>query len=501
MGARDFTIADVVSRNAEMFADRVAFVCGERSTTHRNHHDRVVAIAAGLAHAGVSRGDRIAVLARNSIEFVELIGAAAFAGAVLVSLNWRLADGEIAYMLEDSRPSHLVADAGQQERVLALLGETRPRLIGIGACLDGFAPFEELARQGGPAPADVARADDPCIMLYTAATDGHAKGALISHAGLLAGSAEPLRAWSIGADAVNLGILPLFHLAGLMMTLVAQRAGGSSVIFPDFDPDEVARAARQHRGSLLAEFPPILDKLLDAAGPDDLSHLRAVLGLDSPQTIERLGKEWPKAEFWSVFGQSETSGFVTLSRYSERPGSAGLPVVSAHVRVVDEAERPLPTGETGEIVVRSPGVFLGYWGRGGDTEFTLRGGWHHTGDLGAFDADGYLWYKGRTAAKELIKSGGENVYPIEVEQTIATHEAVAEVSVIGVADSLRGEAIKAVCVLRPGFSLTGDQLCDYVGERIARFKRPRQVEFVAALPKKADGGIDRARVKELHGDG
>lgn len=501
MGARDFTIADVVSRNAEMFADRAAFVCGERSITHRAYRDRVAALAAGLAHAGVSRGDRIAVLARNGIEFAELIGAAAFAGAVLVPLNWRLSDGELAYMLEDSRPSHLVADAGQQERALALLGEARPRLIGIGACADGFAPFEELARRDAPAAGDVARADDPCIMLYTAATDGQAKGALISHAGLLAGSAEPLRIWAVGPDDVNLGVLPLFHLAGLMMALVTQRAGGSSVLFPDFDAGETARAARQRRGSLLAEFPPILDSVLDTAGPDDLSHLRAVVGLDSPQTIERLGREWPNAEFWSVFGQSETSGFVTLSRYRERPGAAGQPVASAHVRVVDEEDRPLPTGRTGEIVVRSPGVFLGYWGRGGDTEFTMRGGWHHTGDLGAFDADGYLWYKGRTAAKELIKSGGENVYPIEVEHTIATHEAVAEVSVIGVADSLRGETVKAVCVLRPGFSLTGDQLSDYVGERIARFKRPRRVEFVAALPKRADGGIDRARVKELHGDG
>ncbi len=501
MGARDFTIADVISRNAEMFSDQAAFVCGERSTTHRAYRDRVAAIAAGLAHAGVSRGDRIAVLARNGIEFAELIGAAAFAGAVLVPLNWRLSDGELAFMLEDSRPSHLVADAGQQERALALLGETRPRLIGIGACADGFAPFEELARQGTPAAGDVAHADDPFIMLYTAATDGQAKGALISHAGLLAGSAEPLRIWAVGPDDVNLGVLPLFHLAGLMMALVTQRAGGSSVLFPDFDPGETARAARLRRGSLLAEFPPILESVLDATGPDDLSHLRVVIGLDTPQTIERLGREWPDAEFWSVFGQSETSGFVTLSRYRERPGAAGQPVASAHVRVVDEEDRPLPTGRTGEIVVRSPGVFLGYWGRGGDTEFTLRGGWHHTGDLGAFDEDGYLWYKGRTAAKELIKSGGENVYPAEVEQTIAAHEAIAEVSVIGVPDSLRGETVKAVCVLRPGFSLTGDQLSDYVGERIARFKRPRRVEFVAALPKRADGGVDRARVKELHGDG
>lgn len=499
MGARDFTIADIVARNAEMFGARLAFTCGDRSTTHGAYRDRVEIIAAGLSAAGVSRGDRIAVLARNTIEYVELIGAAAFAGAVLVPLNWRLSNGELAHMLEDSRPSHLVVDADQQGRALTLLGKNRPYLIGIGACLDGFAPFDDLAKPGSAHVGYVARADDPFIMLYTAATDGQAKGALISHAGLLSGSAEPLRLWSVTPQDVNLGVLPLFHLAGMMMVLVTQRAGGSTVLFPDFDAQDVARATRVHRGTLLGEFPPILDLLLDHSGPEDLASLRMVIGLDSAETIRRLGQSWPKAEFWSVFGQSETSGFVTLSRYSERPGSAGRPTASAHVRIVDGTDRLLPAGETGEIVVRSPGVFLGYWNRGGDTEFTLRGGWHHTGDLGAFDGDGYLWYKGRTAAKELIKSGGENVYPIEVEQTIAAHEAVAEVSVIGVTDRLRGETVKAVCVLRPGFRLTEEELSEFVGERIARFKRPKQVQFVESLPKLAGGAVDRIKVKELHG--
>ena len=501
MGARDFTIADVIARNAEMFGAREAFACGSRSTTHRGHCERVTAIAAGLAGAGVSRGDRIGVLARNSIEYMELIGAALFCGAVLVPLNWRLSDDELVSMLDDSRPSHLVVGSEQQARALDLIGRRRLQLIGIGDCLSGFAPFESLAKPADRLQAHISRADDPCIMIYTAATDGQAKGALISHAGLLAGSSEPLRLWSVGPDDVNLGVLPVFHLAGLMMVLVTQRAGGSTVLFSEFDPTEVARTASARGASLLAEFPPILESVLNVAGQQDLSGLRVVTGLDSAETIERLHTAWPNAEFWSVFGQSETSGFVTLSRHADRPGSAGRPTANAHVRVVDETDRPLPPGQTGEIVVRSPGVFLGYWGRGGDTDFTLRGGWHHTGDLGTFDEDGYLWYKGRTAAKELIKSGGENVYPIEVEQAIGAHEAIAEVSVIGVPDKLRGETVKAVCVLRSGFSLTGSQLSEFVGERIARFKRPTQVQFVDGLPKSATGTIDRIKVKELYGGG
>ena len=357
-----------------------------------------------------------------------------------------------------------------------------------------------MSAPGAPAIRDAARASDPFIILYTAATDGRPKGAMISHAGLLAGSGEPFRQWSAEADDVNIGVLPLFHLAGLMMLIITQRAGGSSILFADFNPADICRAAREGRGSLLAEFPPILDNLLDTAGPEDLAHLRVVVGLDSPETIERLERSWPKAKFWTVFGQSETSGFVTLSRYSERPGSAGRPTAVAHVHVVDESDQPLPVGQTGEIVVRSPSVFLGYWRREGETEFTLRNGWHHTGDLGAFDEDGYLWYKGRTAAKELIKSGGENVYPVEVEQAIAAHEAVDSVSVIGVSDTLRGETIKAICVLKDGATVSDTELSDFVGERIARFKRPKIVQFVEALPRLANGSIDRNKVKELYGD-
>jgi acyl-CoA synthetase (AMP-forming)/AMP-acid ligase II len=167
--------------------------------------------------------------------------------------------------------------------------------------------------------------------------------------------------------------------------------------------------------------------------------------------------------------------------------------------VLDDADRPVAVGEVGEIAVRGPGVFKGYWNCEVDTAFTFRNGWHHTGDNGAFDADGYLWYKGRSPAKELIKPGGENVYPAEVENTIATHAAIAEVVVLGVPDVQWGEAVKAVCRCKPGATATAQEIIDFVGARIARFKRPKHVVFVAALPRTAAGGIDRAKVKEAHG--
>jgi long-chain acyl-CoA synthetase len=190
---------------------------------------------------------------------------------------------------------------------------------------------------------------------------------------------------------------------------------------------------------------------------------------------------------------------VTGGLAEERPGSAGKPTIISRVRLFDDYDREVPVGTTGEICVRSPAVFLGYWGRDEDNAYTFRNGWHHTGDIGRFDEDGFLWYVKRKAEKELIKPGGENVYPAEVEKVILEHEAVAEVSVIGVADPQWGEAIKAVVVLNAGTSVTPDELSEFVAARIARYKKPKYVDIVDALPKAEDGEIDREQVKNNHG--
>jgi acyl-CoA synthetase (AMP-forming)/AMP-acid ligase II len=188
-----------------------------------------------------------------------------------------------------------------------------------------------------------------------------------------------------------------------------------------------------------------------------------------------------------------------MSRFRDKPGAAGKPTVLANVAVLDDADQPVAIDAVGEIAVRGPTVFKGYWNCDTDTAFTFRNGWHHTGDQGSFDAEGYLWYKGRSPAKELIKPGGENVYPAEVEREIAAHPAIAEVVVIGVPDAQWGEAIKAVCMLKPGQAATAQQIIDFVAARIARYKRPKHVAFVDAMPKTTAGTVDRAKVKETHG--
>jgi len=277
-------------------------------------------------------------------------------------------------------------------------------------------------------------------------------------------------------------------------------AGGKNVVLPKFDPQRALQLIEAERVSIFVEFPPMLSTLLEKNKElnCDITSLRVIGGLDAPDTIKEF-EESTGGKFWTGFGQSETSGFITFAPYFERIGSAGLPPFMADVELVDDDGNFVAPGEQGEIVVRGPVVFNGYWNLEEDNAYTFRDGWHHTGDMGRFDEDGYLFYTGRKPEKELIKPGGENVYPAEVEKTILEHPAVKEVSVIGVPDSQWGEAIKAVCVLSEGKTLPESELIEFVASKIARFKKPKHVVYVSELPKTAGGEIDRTKVKADHG--
>jgi acyl-CoA synthetase (AMP-forming)/AMP-acid ligase II len=503
VGLRDFTLSDIVEQNARQSPDNTAFEFGDQRVSHAQHLARVQRLAGGLAKAGVGAGDRIAILSHDNLDFVDCYGATAWLGAILVPINKRLSADEIRYIVSDSTPKIVIADDAHQH-VFSGGRETFSSVLhwlGIGGTAAPFAPLEEFVGRVDGIARHPVTASAPVVMFHTAAVNGRPRGALISHAGLIASSSQLLHYWSLTRHDVNYGVLPLFHLAGLTMLVAAQHAGGSSIIVPKFDAGEAVRSIRDKRASLLAEFAPILGSLLDiAAGPADLSSLRIVTGLDTPETIERFEKLCPNARFWVAFGQSETSGFVTMALYRDRPGSAGRPTFLNIVAVVDDRDHPLPTGQVGEIVVRGPSVFDGYWNCEADTAATFRNDWHHTGDNGAFDADGYLWYKGRSPAKELIKPGGENVYPAEVEAALAAHPAVLEAVVFGVPDPEWGEAIKSICVLKPGRLATSEELIAFVGGRIARYKRPKYVVFAVGLPKTASGAIDRNQVKDAYRD-
>jgi len=299
---------------------------------------------------------------------------------------------------------------------------------------------------------------------------------------------------------IHLSYLPFFHVAGLFMATASFHAGALSVNMKRFDASMAVELIQEKKISFMMDFAPVLASLLEEnqKKSTDLNSLRVVVGIDTPDTIEKY-QIATDGTFWCVYGQTETSLLATLGAYNDRPGSAGRVLPLAEVRLVNDYDKEVPLGQVGEITMRGPMVFKGYWNLPEDTAYTFREGWHHTGDTGRFDEEGFLWYSGRKAEKELIKPGGENVYPAEVEKVILQHPAVEKVVVFGVPDPKWKEGIKAVCKLKQGHTLEPQSLIDFVGERIARYKKPQYVEFVSEIPLREDGTPDRQKVKASYG--
>lgn len=496
----DLTLYDLFYRNASLHGDRPALKSNDGQISYRELADQTAALARGLAQRGLTKGDRVAILANNSAAYFLVMGAAACLGVILVPMNWRLAVEELQHVIADAAPTWIFFDAAHAETVERLEGlpgfpEKKSPLTALADIMD---PGTETALVD--ADDGVVAGDDPYCLIYTAAVEGRSRGAILSHHNFIYSNIQTMATLGLTASDAYLNMLPLFHITGLNLALSVLHAGGLNVIMDRFDPQRALEWTENAGVTLLGSFPPILSKLMEALDqqPRGLSSLKNVLGLDHPDTIAAFEAR-ANCRFWTLYGQTETSGFVTLSPVSENPGAAGRQGLLTKYRIVDEQDHPVPAGTTGEIVVQGPLVFQGFWKQADYNARIFRNGWHHTGDLGSVDASGTLWFKGRKPEKELIKPGGENVYPAEVEAVIMTHDAVAEVAVIGVPDPQFGEGVKAVCVLHPGKTLAPDDLAEFVAARIARFKKPRYVAFVDQLPKQADGTTDRNEVKALFG--
>jgi acyl-CoA synthetase (AMP-forming)/AMP-acid ligase II len=504
MGLYDFTFYDVVNRNAVTFRDKQAWFEPEDETslTFAEFKERVDRLAAGLQKQGVVKGDRIGVLSKNSLEFFLLFGAAAALGAIVLPVNWRLSAEEVCFNLNDGSPKLVFADREYQSLIKGI-EDNLPSVqayYGPGTGGDGFSSFSSLLSSAGDfKPATVAT-DDGFVIIHTAAVAGRPRGALLSHGNVLFADIHFDYLMNVTHKDIHLSFLPLFHVGGLFMATAAFHAGALNVDLSKFDAGKALELIKQKGVTFMMVFSPVLATLLEEGQKQgiDLSCLRAVTGIDTPETIEKYQRSTGGC-FYAMYGQTETSCLATLAPYGDKPGSAGRVLPLAEVRLVDDYDRPVPAGQVGEITVRGPMVFKGYWNLPEDTAYTFREGWHHTGDLGRFDQEGFLWYAGRKAEKELIKPGGENVYPAEVEKAILQHPAVEKVVVFGVPDPKWKEGIKAVCQLKQGQTVEPQALIDFVGERIARFKKPQVVEFVSPLPLKEDGSPDRAKVKELYG--
>ena len=453
------------------------------------------------------------MLAQNSAAYVELYFACARQGIVVYPINWRLQPGEIEMLVrERAKPRAFVVDADFLGAVPGGPGDDAiPHWFQFGevdtASAPGYASLDSLYAGDGAAndlPRPDVSSDEPFAVIATAAVDVIPRGALLSHSNLVWANLQEIASLGLDGSDRNLVALPLFHIAALGHLLSVLHAGGANVVTAKYDPVQAVELIDRYDITMISDFPPVLATLLDAAADAGtrLPSLRHVTGLDSPDTMQRLHDE-TDATFWAGFGQCETSGFVTIQNARDRLGCAGKAAELCTVRLVDDDEREVPAGEDGEIVVRGPLVFLGYDGQPDVTAHTFRGGWHHTGDIGRFDEEGNLFYVARKPEKELIKPGGENVYPAEVEAAILELDAVRAVCVFGVGDDRWGEAIRAVVEVGPeadaGAGLDRESVREHVGSRIARFKRPRDVIFTSELPRSGDD-VDRAAVKDRWGD-
>ncbi len=503
MGLYDFTFYDLVSRNAANFADRQAWleVDDQRVLTFAALKTQVDRLAAGLSRAGLGHGNRIGVLGKNSLEYFLLYGAAAALGAIVLPINWRLSEQEVLYNFQDCEPAAIFADREYQDLVDSLKKKlpSVQRYYNLKSNQGAFLDFERLMQTGTELTPTQVSSDDGFVIIHTAAVAGKPRGALLSHANMICANMHMIHTMQLTDQDVHLSLLPLFHVGGLFTATAAFHAGALNINMSKFDAGKAVQLIEERKISLLFDFPPILASILEKAQADGkhIDSLRSVIGLGTQQDIAQY-QQVSGGTYYSLYGQTETSCIASIGKYDDCPGSAGKTILLGDVRVMDDHDRPAAANQVGEIVVKGPMVFKGYWNLDEDNTYTFRNGWHHTGDLGRIDANGFLWYAGRKAEKELIKPGGENVYPAEVEKAILQHEDVTAVAVFGVPDPKWKEGIKAVCVKTAGSDLTAQALIAFVGDRIARFKKPHYVEFVDSLPTAENGSIDREKVKALY---
>jgi acyl-CoA synthetase (AMP-forming)/AMP-acid ligase II len=504
MGLHDYTFYDLISRNAVSYNNLSAWfeVDDQRTLTFAEYKQKVDRLACGLQKTGIGKGDRIGVLGKNSLEYFLLYGAAAALGGIVLPINWRLSAEEAVFNLSDCAPELLFVDPDHQEMITNAKDKlpTVKEYFNLKPPGGIFSDFDALLENDGKFAAPEMSTADGLVIIHTAAVAGRPRGALLSHGNLISANIHINLLLNLSAYDVHLNILPLFHVGGLFMATAGFHAGALNLNMSKFDAGQAVELIADKKVTFMFDFSPILSSILDEheKSGKDISSLQHVPGLEAPAVIEKY-QELTGGTFYCMYGQTETSAIATMSRYAEKPGSAGRTIQLADVRLVNDNDDDVASGEVGEIIVKGPMVFKGYWNLSEDTDQAFRGGWHHTGDLGRFDEDGFLWYEGRKAEKELIKPGGENVYPAEVEKAILEHPAVENTIVFGVPDSRWKEGIKAVCQLKPGHSLQAQELIKFVGSRIASFKKPQYVEFVSEFPLLKDGSPDRSTVKELYG--
>jgi long-chain acyl-CoA synthetase len=514
------TYGDIIYRNALLYPENTAFKCGEESVSFSQFNESVNRLIHALKSHGAQKGDVLGVLSWNCLEYTQIYGAAMKGGFIASPLNARLQTDELDYLINYSETRTLFV--GPQ--LVDLANELRPRVprvkqfVSIGCTAPGMIPYEDFVGSKSKEEPDVqVREDDPVFIFYTSGTTGVPRGALYTQGRAMDDTRRFPAALCVEQGDIQVQIMPLFHVGGAKNLWGYYFAAATNVIMPQisFDPEATLQAIQEEKATDIHIVPTHLAAFLSLPHVDDydLGNLKRMFYAASPMPLELLKKGMEKwgPIFLQFYGATEDGPNVTYlskqqhqlvmenSEMAEILGSAGFPHIGVHVRIVSEAGEDLGPGDVGEIVVKSKATMLKWWKKPEETAQTIVDGWVHTGDMGRYDENGYIYIVDRK--KDMIVSGGENIFPREVEEILYTHPAVLESAVFGIPDPYWVEKVHAVVVLKSGYQATEQEIIDFCKERLARFKAPKSLEFVSEIPKNPAGKMLKKQLRAEYWEG
>ena len=500
-------------RAVQQHPQRIAARCGDRQHTFRELADRVARLAGALQQLGMQEGDRVAMLSLNSDRYLEYQWAVPWGGGVMNPCNIRWSAAEILYSLDDSGSSILLVDDTFRPMVEQFRQEART-LRAVIYCGDGEVPagmhgYEALIAATDPVPDAARRGDDLAGIFYTGGTTGFPKGVMLSHTNMCSSSLALHAEGLATPGGTYLHAAPMFHLADMAMSMMQSIEGNSHAFIPAFNPEAVLDTLERDRVSCVLLVPTMIQMMVDhptMQKPRDLSALKTIIYGASPiaeAVLERAMAALPGVGFVQAYGMTELSPLATVNpawthtiegRKAGKLRAAGRAGYCIELRIVDADGNEVPRGTVGEVVVRGPNVMQGYWNKPELTAAAVRNGWMHTGDGAWMDEDGFIFIADRL--KDMIITGGENVYSGEVENAVAQHAGVAACAVIGIPSAQWGEAVHAVVVRKPGQDVSGADLIAHCKSLIAGYKCPRSVDFVDALPISGAGKVLKTKLRE-----
>lgn len=500
-------IGEWISKRAILRPEKPFLTDKEKVYNNRQFNDRVNQTANTLLNLGVMKGDRVALLMSNCSEFLEIFFACAKTGAIMVPLNFRLAVPELLYIISDSGPRILIYSAefaAKIKDISAAATCVQKYFRNNGDGMPGEELFSDYVNRNSPAEPPVIHEvalKDPLFIMYTSGTTGDPKGAVLSHGNILFGAIHSLLGYGVDRSYKSLVVAPLFHIGALAASVTPiVYAGGSIVISSFFNAAETLQMICREKINYMFAVPVMFQLMttVEEWKGADLSHVHFFIsgGAPIPLPVIKKYQEEKGIGFVQGYALTETGRLTSLDLEDSisKAGSVGKEVFHVDLRIVDEQDNDLPSDKPGEIIVRGPNVFSGYWGREIETLKAMKGGWFRTGDMGRRDEEGFVYIVGRKV--EMIISAGENIYPVEVERAILSLPQVKEAAVVGMADAKRGEVVAAFVILHPGAQISENEICNALAGKIAHYKIPKKVIFVDEFPRNAAGKVLKRILKK-----